>query len=139
MAFIVPLHIYMFFNVNQHHLWIHNSYSLSWCVAATGIRLVLSKHTLPVFFHVTISRADLYATFVDILYPFPRWSYTRSPKWRVIRQVTRDGFIWFALSCLHNIGGGQINVFYDFTKLCLFMSPVYQLKLQRKLHLLDWW
>ena len=31
MAFIVPLHVYMFINVNQHPLWIHNSIFFSPC------------------------------------------------------------------------------------------------------------
>ena len=37
-----------------------------------------------------------------VLYLFPWWWYARSPKWRVIRQVARDEYIWCALSCLQN-------------------------------------
>ena len=36
----------------------------------------------PIHFHV-----------LRVLYPFLCWSYARSPKWRVMRQVTRDNYL----------------------------------------------
>ena len=47
--------------------------------------------------------------------------YSWSPiKWWVIRQVTRDDYIWFVLSCWHNNVTGQITVCYSVTELCLY-------------------